>query len=182
VYYVVEIGGRRRQVSVARTGPTFAVTVDGRTWHVDAARIDPDTLSLVLDNVWSKDAVIARNPLTGELTVRVDGTPVSVMVNGRRPLGGPPGKQEKHERDRVVRVGSPPSRERGGRLTAPMPGKVLRILVRPGEAVKSRQPLAVIEAMKMENELRALCDGVVAEVHATEGQSVDAGALLIVIQ
>ena len=67
-------------------------------------------------------------------------------------------------------------------MTAPMPGKVLRILVRPGEMVEIRQPLAVIEAMKMENELRALCDGVVAEVHATERQSVDAGALLIDIQ
>jgi biotin carboxyl carrier protein len=63
-----------------------------------------------------------------------------------------------------------------------MPGKILRVLVSVGEVVKSRQPLAVIEAMKMENELRAGRDGVVAEVHATEGQSVDAGALLIVIQ
>ncbi|MBZ5555810.1 MAG: acetyl-CoA carboxylase biotin carboxyl carrier protein subunit [Acidobacteriia bacterium] len=63
-----------------------------------------------------------------------------------------------------------------------MPGKVVRVLVAPGETVKARQPLVVVEAMKMENELRAGRDGTVSEIHAREGVSVDAGALLIVIQ
>jgi biotin carboxyl carrier protein len=63
-----------------------------------------------------------------------------------------------------------------------MPGKILRVLVRPGDAVGARQPVVVVEAMKMENELRASRDGQVAEIHVREGMSVDAGALLIVIQ
>jgi glutaconyl-CoA/methylmalonyl-CoA decarboxylase subunit gamma len=63
-----------------------------------------------------------------------------------------------------------------------MPGKVVRVLVRPGDAVRARQPLVVVEAMKMENELRAGRDGTIAEIHAKEGSSVDAGALLIIIQ
>ena len=63
-----------------------------------------------------------------------------------------------------------------------MPGKVVRVLVKPGDTVAARQPLVVVEAMKMENELRAGRDGTVAEVHVREGVSVDAGALLIVIQ
>jgi biotin carboxyl carrier protein len=63
-----------------------------------------------------------------------------------------------------------------------MPGKIVRVFVRPGDTVTARQPLVVVEAMKMENELRAGRAGTVAEVHAREGASVEAGALLIVIQ
>ena len=61
-------------------------------------------------------------------------------------------------------------------------GKIVRVLVQSGETVRARQPLVVVEAMKMENELRAGRDGTVAEVHAAEGQSVDAGALLVLVQ
>ena len=63
-----------------------------------------------------------------------------------------------------------------------MPGKIVRVSVTPGEAVRARQTIVVIEAMKMENELKAGRDGTVAELHAREGASVDAGALLVVIQ
>jgi biotin carboxyl carrier protein len=63
-----------------------------------------------------------------------------------------------------------------------MPGKVVRVLVKAGDAVTARQPVVVVEAMKMENELRASRDGTVAEIHVREGMSVDAGALLLVIQ
>jgi biotin carboxyl carrier protein len=173
--YDVEIGGRTRRVTVTRTGATFAVAVDGHTRNVDAARIDAQTLSLILDDVWSRDVVVAPDPATGRLTVRVEGVDVALMVNGR----GRPGGFDR----RAAHAGPHAGRGEGPeRAVAPMPGKVLRVLVRPGQEVKSRQPLLVVEAMKMENELRAGRDGIVAEVHALEGQSVDAGALLIVIQ
>ena len=57
-----------------------------------------------------------------------------------------------------------------------------RVLVKAGETVQAGQPVVVIEAMKMENELRAARGGTVAEIRASEGTSVDAGALLVVIQ
>jgi biotin carboxyl carrier protein len=59
---------------------------------------------------------------------------------------------------------------------------VVRVLVRAGDVVGARQPLVVVEAMKMENELRAARDGHVAAIHAQEGASVDAGALMVVIE
>jgi propionyl-CoA carboxylase alpha chain len=62
-----------------------------------------------------------------------------------------------------------------------MPGKVVRLLAKPGDRVVHRQPVVVIEAMKMENELRATRDGAVAELLVHEGQSVEAGTLLAVI-
>ena len=168
--YEVEVGGNTKQVVVARVGDRFAVTVDGRTYQVDAARIDAHTLSLLVDNMWpgSHEVSIAPDPAGGSLTVRVGSTPVAVTLNGRRRYG---------RKEDGASSGSGPQR-----ITAPMPGKIVRVLVKAGEAVRARQPLVVVEAMKMENELRAAREGTVAEIHAREGVTVDAGALLIVIQ
>ncbi len=68
------------------------------------------------------------------------------------------------------------------RLTAPMAGKVVRVLVAPGDSVEARQPLVVVEAMKMENELTAPRAGTVAEVEVREGMSVESGRLLATIE
>ena len=63
-------------------------------------------------------------------------------------------------------------------IRAPMPGKVIKVLVKPGDAIKSGQGLLVVEAMKMENELRAPRDGVIGEVKVAEGQPVEANQTL----
>jgi biotin carboxyl carrier protein len=60
-----------------------------------------------------------------------------------------------------------------------MPGRISRILVKPGDPVKKGQPILVIEAMKMENELKSPIDGVVADVMVTEAQPVESGTKLI---
>ena len=166
--YEVEIGGRRRQVVVTRAGDSFALTVDGRTRHVDAARIDAHTLSLVVDRAWSNEVSVAADPVSGQLMVHVGATPIAVTLNGRRRWG---------RKDESAGSGSGPQR-----LVAPMPGKVVRVLIKAGDLVAARQPVVVVEAMKMENELRASREGTVAEIHVREGMSVDAGALLLVIQ
>jgi biotin carboxyl carrier protein len=100
--------------------------------------------------------------------VHIGGVPVAVSVNGRRHWS---------RKDEGAAGGTGPQQ-----ITAPMPGKIVRVLVAAGDVVAARQPLVVVEAMKMENELRAGRAGTIAEVHAREGASVDAGALLLVIQ
>ena len=66
----------------------------------------------------------------------------------------------------------------GGRVTTSMPGKIVKILVKEGDAVTVGQGMLILEAMKMENEVRAPMDGVVARIHVTEGGSVESDALL----
>jgi biotin carboxyl carrier protein len=63
-----------------------------------------------------------------------------------------------------------------------MPGKIVKVLVKPGDHVTAKQGLIVIEAMKMENELRAARDGQVKDIHVAEGDLVEAGRLLTVIE
>lgn len=163
--YEVDINGRVRQVDVHRVDGRFAVVIDGREWHVDAAPVDGQTLSLLVEYA-SHDVTITPDPASGRLAVRLRGVPLDVGLNGRRRRSG--GDDEG--------AASAPQR-----LVAPMSGKVVRVLVQAGQPVRPRDPVVVIEAMKMENELRATRPGVVAELVVREGQSVDAGALLLVI-
>jgi biotin carboxyl carrier protein len=104
---------------------------------------------------------------SGQLAVTIGGVHYTVTVNGRA----------RRRRDEAGGSNIGPDR-----VTTPMPGKVIRVLVAPGDAVRARQPLVVVEAMKMENELRAGRDGIVSEIHVTEGASVEAGALLFEIR
>ena len=165
--YEIEVNGRMRQVAVQRADGVFDVSVDGRTWRVDAARIDAKSMSLVLHpGASSYDVAFATDAATGLLSVRVGTTHVAVALNGPR-----------GRRDDAGQVAAGPQR-----ITAPMPGKIVRVPVQAGGSVRARQTVVVIEAMKMENELKAARDGVVGELHASEGESVEAGALLAVIQ
>jgi biotin carboxyl carrier protein len=168
MYYEIEIGGRTRRAVVTRLGDGFAVTVDGHRFHVDAVRVDAYTLSLLVDRMCSHEVGVAPDATGAQLAVRIGGTSIGVVLNGRR---------RTRRKDAVSGAAAGPHR-----VMAPMPGKVVRVPISVGESVRAGQPLVVVEAMKMENELRAGRDGTVADIHAREGMSVEAGALLVIIQ
>ncbi|MCA9672221.1 MAG: hypothetical protein KC503_41790 [Myxococcales bacterium] len=69
-----------------------------------------------------------------------------------------------------------------GSVEAPMPGRVVKLLVAEGDSVQSGQGVVVVEAMKMENELRSAVDGVVKKVAVAEGEGVESGQVLVVIE
>jgi biotin carboxyl carrier protein len=170
--FEVEIDGRVREVNLQREHGRFMATVDGRERRVDAVRVDAHIWSLLVEHesgrsVFSYEVSIIPEPAADRFAVHVGPVPVTVSLDGRRRWG------------RKAQSGQPTAGPQ--RLVAPMSGKVVRILVQIGEAVHARQPVVVIEAMKMENELRASHDGTVAEIRVRDGQSVDAGALLVVM-
>ena len=165
--YEVEVNGQIRRVSVRRAEGRFVVAIDDHEWSVDAVRVDGHTLSMLVGTT-SYDVSVVPDPGTGRMMLSVGPVVLSASVNGRRRF------RRREEAD----VGA----EGPQQLKAPMPGKVVRVLVKPGEQVRARQPILVIEAMKMENELRAASDGVVGEVNVREGQSVDAGTLVAVVR
>ncbi len=70
----------------------------------------------------------------------------------------------------------------GESIKAPMPGRVVKILVAPGDEVQADQPVAIVEAMKMENEIRTQRAGRVAKVGAVAGDTVDGGAVLVELE
>jgi len=166
----LDINGRRRRVDVSGSGDLLTVTVDGQVFQVDARRVGAHGLSLVIEGEdggrRSVDTTVTPER-RGGYAVALDGQTVSVVPVsrfGRR--GG----------DAASGGGGPQQ------VTAPMPGKVVRVLVSPGDAVVPKQGLVVVEAMKMENELKATRAGTVKAVCAVEGQSVEAGALLVTVE
>jgi biotin carboxyl carrier protein len=168
--FEIEIGGRTWTVSVERADAgRYRIAVDGQTHVVDAARIGEYGLSLVIDGdgARSREVHVAPAGPAGTQLVHLDGRSLSVSVNGRR------------TRRRSGDGGSHAAGE--ATVAAPMPGRVVRVLVGPGDEVKARQPVVVVEAMKMENELRSPKAGVVKEVSVSAGTSVEAGRSLVVI-
>jgi biotin carboxyl carrier protein len=163
----LDVGGVVRHVRVTREDGRLVVEVDGRRHVLDARATEPGRWSLLFDERHASHEVLVRNGQPGAWTVLVDGAVVPVrLLDPRR-------------RDSSSTDGGSAGLVR---IVAPMPGKIVKVLVQSGAAVSARQPLVVVEAMKMENEMRAGRDGMVAEVHAREGHSVEAGALLLVIQ
>jgi acetyl/propionyl-CoA carboxylase alpha subunit len=168
----VEAGTTTRAVTIHRKGAQLQVVVNGKTHLVDARRVSDGAISLLLGER-SVDAGFAphRGSVSGNggLDVHLCGVVVPVQIR----QAGAFGRQKK---DGAAQPSGPQ------RLVAPMPGKVVRVLVKAGDTVKAKQGLVVVEAMKMENELRAARDGRVRDVMVTEGQSVDAGTALAIIE
>jgi biotin carboxyl carrier protein len=173
----VAIGDRVRTVGIVRKGGLLHVDVDGRTHVVDARRVSDSVVSMLvqLDGAAalarSVDAAFAAPGGNRDVDVHNDGPAVALQI---RPAGAF-GRQKKE--GQAGAAGAGPQR-----VIAPMPGKVVRVLVKPGDAVTARQGLVVVEAMKMENELRAARDGRVRDVAVKEGQSVDAGTVLLTVE
>lgn len=193
--FEVEVGGRTRSVSIERAGGDgcYRVAVDGRAHAVEARRTGEFTLLLSAATLPAKteggstdksmgDETLgprsARAPVSvelavapwrgaGDLLVTVGGRTAVVGVNGRRTGRGADRARHAHGEQPVV---------------APMPGRVVRVLVAPGDAVTARQGVIVVEAMKMENELRAPKGGRVKDVSVEPGASVEAGRVLLTIE
>jgi 3-methylcrotonyl-CoA carboxylase alpha subunit len=107
-----------------------------------------------------------------------DSTRATVYMQGERAhVFTPRGARPLVEVDLLAHAGD--TAAEGGRLTAPMPGKVVSFAVRAGDAVKKGQPLAVMEAMKMEHTIAAPADGTVAELLYAPGDQVAEGAELL---
>jgi biotin carboxyl carrier protein len=174
--FEVEVGEKLRIISISRAGASFRIDIDGRLLLVDARHVGDLALSMLVggDNghvpARSVDVALAARNQPGAYDVHVGSQIVPLTI---RPAGAP----SRHNRQPGAATGIGPQR-----VTAPMPGKIVRVLVKPGDAVAARQGLVVIEAMKMENELRASRPGRVRDVSVSEGQSVDAGAMLLVVE
>ena len=162
----VEVGGRVRAVTIARREHSIVATLDDTQMELDVVALGRGRYSLRAIATGRQHDVRVTASGAHAFDVAVDGITLTAI---RRP-----GAQ-------VARRGAADG-DGPARLVAPMPGKVVRVLVAPGDEVVARQGLVVVEAMKMENELRAGRAGRVSQVLISEGTSVEAGALLVVLE
>jgi acetyl/propionyl-CoA carboxylase alpha subunit len=156
------VGSRTIRVEVRRVNDGYTVALDGSLLEVDVVETGNHFASLLIDGQ-SHDIGLERH--TGGYRVHFPDDSITVGLV------------------EASRDGSRPRRRPDGpaRLNAPMPGRVVRVLAGVGQEVEPGQGLVVIEAMKMENELKSPRKGLVHEIAVREGQAVEAGALLVVV-
>jgi biotin carboxyl carrier protein len=161
VRFEASVGGKLLRVEVRRADGRYEVTVDGRRHEIDWVEDGAFTSLLVAGR--SFDVGIERRE--DGYRVSFDGQAHDVQLQAAGLAGA------------AARHAPGPSR-----VVAPMPGKIVRLLVGEGDAVAPGQGLVVMEAMKMENELRATRGGTVRELRVAEGQAVETGALLVLVE
>jgi biotin carboxyl carrier protein len=166
VYYVVSVNGQRHAVTVE----SDHVLVDGQRIAASLAQVGGTPIWLLGVGDAISRVVVRRRSGRGEYTLWVDGFAYQVEAFD--------------ERRRAILDLSAASTERTGPapLVAPMPGLVVRVNVNPGDEVRPGQGLVVMEAMKMENELRASAAGRVRAVFVAPGEAVEKGAKLVELE
>jgi biotin carboxyl carrier protein len=163
--YVATIGDEAREVEVSGADGLYRVRVGEGEWEVDARLTASGIYSLLIGGVSYVADVVDRD---GVCVVEIGGERYEITVE----------EQTRH----IIRTRGGAGAGAGSRtLSAPLPGKISRVAVRPGDIVNAGDILLVIEAMKMENEFRAAAAGTVAEVRVAAGAAVNAGDVLIVM-
>ena len=147
-------------VDVRQEGAAYQVVVDGTEHVAEALDLDDTNMVLAIDGR-RYHVTIARNG--GERLVAIAGEVYSFVADSAASAPN------------VATVVSP-------EVTAPMPGKVLQVLVRAGDRVESGDGLLLLEAMKMESRLTAEAAGTVAEIRVAPGDMVVGGQLLILLR
>jgi glutaconyl-CoA/methylmalonyl-CoA decarboxylase subunit gamma len=152
-----------------------------------------DEIAVDLDHLPTGELAVAvgGRPIDADAALRgaamrIDGRVVDLCVEGAPPGVGVIARGRRFyatvesERMRTLSAALGPKSGPGeGTVVSPMPGRVLKILVAEGDEILGGQPLIVVEAMKMENELAAGRSGKVLKIHVTPGQTVESGARLI---
>jgi acetyl/propionyl-CoA carboxylase alpha subunit len=162
--YDIAIGEKNYRLELDRANSGWSCRLDGRAIEADAVLVHPGMLSLRLAN---KCYEIKCERLAGGLKIWVGQDSVNVEVGDPRSLRG---------RGRS-------SDERGVRkLIAPMPGKVVRVLVEQGAEVEAGAGILVVEAMKMQNEVKSPKKGTIQKLLVSQGAAVNAGDVLAIVE
>jgi biotin carboxyl carrier protein len=155
----VRIGKQTRVVELAREDDRWRILLDGEPLDADAVEIAPNTFSILLRG--QSHEIRVTPAANGTLTLQTGSEEFTAEVIDPRAWSG--------RRHSAVEA------EGRQQIVAPMPGKIIRLLVKAGETVEAGQGLLVVEAMKMQNEICSPKSGVVERLLVQEGQAVNAG-------
>ncbi len=163
-----QIGEKTHQIELTETDGKVTASIDGRSYDVEASEPEPNVFLLKSEGRVFEAFVSPQSDPAEPLQVRVGTHEIEVRLSDPKRLRSAAGAGE--QADGIAEI-----------KTA-MPGKVVRILKAQGDAVEKGEGVIVIEAMKMQNEMRSPKDGVIKELRAAEGDSVKGGQVLVTIE
>jgi biotin carboxyl carrier protein len=162
--YDITIDGKKYKVELNHAEGRWSCRLDGRELEVDAVLVRPDVLSLRIGN---SACEVKSERLAGDSYVAVGSAHFAAEVRDPRSLRG---------RSRATD-------DQGARqILAPMPGKVVRVLVREGDEIVPGAGVVVVEAMKMQNEIKSPKKGKIQKIAVVEGAPVNAGDVLAIVE
>ena len=164
--FVATIGDTSETVEVTGEAGRYRLTIGSQVWEVDARLTAQGRYSLLVGGA----SYVAD--------VRDEGSARLVDIADERYLI----RVEEETRFILRTRGRAAAGGHAQTLVAPLPGRIVRVAIKPGDRVEKGDTLLVIEAMKMENEYKATSAGTVVEVRVADGQAVNAGDVLAVIQ
>ena len=162
--YDISIDGKNYRLDLNRADSGWSCRLDGREVEVDAVLARPDVLSLRIGNLAYE---VKCERVAGDTHLWVGSARFAVEVRDPRSLRG---------RVRAVDDHGP------RKLTAPMPGKIVRVLVNQGDQVDAGAGVLVVEAMKMQNEIKSPKRGTIQKILVGEGAAVNAGDVLAIVE
>ena len=162
--YDIAIDGKNYRLDLNRQEGGWSCRLDGREVEVDAVLARPDVLSLRIGN---QAYEVKCERVGGDLHIWVGSVRFAAEVRDPRSLRG---------RVRAVDDHGPK------KLTAPMPGKIVRVLVSQGDEVETGAGVLVVEAMKMQNEIKSPKKGTIQKILVREGAAVNAGDVLAIVE
>jgi len=163
--YEVNIDGRSHRLELKRADGGWDCELDGRAVKLDAVLSRPDVLSILIEG---KSYEIKRERTATDMHLWVGPVRYGVEIRDPRSLRG--------------RKSSTADEQGMKKLIAAMPGKVVRVLVSEKSEVEVGQGILVVEAMKMQNEMKSPKNGVVIKILAKEGTAVNAGDVLAIVE
>ncbi|MBL0209950.1 MAG: biotin/lipoyl-binding protein [Holophagaceae bacterium] len=163
------IGKETHDVEILRQDGVTTLVWDGTAQAVDILEMEPGSWSVIMDG--------------RSVDVRLDAMKqADPDVQGfRATLFDAPYEFALQDPRKALLAAAGGAASSGGTLTAPMPGKVVKLLVKEGDTVIEAQPLLIMEAMKMQNELRATSAGRVSKITVQEGATVETGGTLMIL-
>lgn len=165
--YIARLGDRDYAVEIEEIDDRlYRVTIDGNDFLVDGKKTGQTNYSLIIDQrSFEVDVDVSED----EYRVLVDGRTYHIhLVDEKRlRLGGTQSGIEVQGRQEI---------------SVPMPGRIIAVLVSEGDRVEKGQGLAIVEAMKMENEVRSPINGEIKEIRVKAGETVEAGKVLLIVE
>jgi biotin carboxyl carrier protein len=163
--YDVIVEGKAHRLELDKLEAGWRCRLDGAEVNVDAVLVRRDVLSLLVDG---KAFEVKREQTATDLHLWVGSTRFRVELRDPRSLR--------------ARKGSAQDEKGPRKIVAPMPGRVVRLLVEEGSEVEAGHGIVVVEAMKMQNEIKSPKKGIVKKIVAAAGAAVNAGDALAVVE
>ena len=162
--YDIAIDGKNYRLDLTREGHRWSCRLDGREVQVDAVLARPDVLSLRIGNHAYE---VKCERVAGEMHLWVGSSRFAAEVRDPRSLRGRARPMDDHGPKK---------------LTAPMPGRIVRVLLNEGAEVEAGTGVLVVEAMKMQNEIKSPKKGTIQKILVDEGAAVNAGDVLAIVE